>query len=149
MVDPYAPQQPGHPWDCPCDDCQGARESYAARQPALIESLDDRDGADEEVGPNTWMDEFGQIPVTLDDDTRALVLDGRIEICPVCGELSAYTWQDTTAYDAFEDGLIPGGFEPEPGTIAHISTSSCWEWECGHCKSHLVKAASPLVHDWS
>lgn len=93
-----------------------------------------------------WMAEFGdQLP--NDPDTLLLVLDGSIEICPCCGGLSAYCWDDCTGYDEFEDGIIPGGFVPAKDMIAHIGTASgLGEWECGHCKRMLVDADSPLNH---
>lgn len=78
-------------------------------------------------------------------DTDELVELGHVLECPCCGELSAYAWEDATAYDQFEDGIVPGGFRPAPGTIAHIGTASCWEWECGHCRAHLVQADSPIL----
>ena len=92
-----------------------------------------------------WLDEFGNLLPT-DDETRALVLDGSIEICPVCWGLSAYAWQDSDAYDQFEDGIIPGDFRPAPGSIAHIGTAGGSEWQCGHCGAHCVDADSPINH---
>jgi hypothetical protein len=78
-------------------------------------------------------------------EIERLIENGSIVVCPVCEGLSAHAWGDTTSYDQFVDGIIPGGFVPAKGTIAHIGTSSCWEWECGHCKSHVVEAGSPLT----
>lgn len=46
MLDPYSPQ-PGHAWDCPCDDCQWCRERWASQQPSMIEQLDERNAEDE------------------------------------------------------------------------------------------------------
>ncbi len=92
-----------------------------------------------------WHDEFGYILADLPAETAALVVDGSIEICPCCQELSAYAWQDATGYDEFEDGIIPGGFQPEPGCIAHIGTASGWEFECGHCRAHVVDGSSPIL----
>lgn len=50
MIDPYGPP-PGHKWDCPCDECQDARERWAAAQPPMIEDLpaDDAEDSDEDV----------------------------------------------------------------------------------------------------
>lgn len=97
--------------------------------------------------PPEWMDQFGHLlNVIEDEDTKALVLDGSIEICPVCDELSAHAWQETTAYDQFTDGIIPGGFKPEPGTIAHIGNASCFDWQCGHCKRSFTTVDSPINH---
>ena len=91
-----------------------------------------------------WMEEFGHIVEDLDDDVQEMVLKGEIEICPCCNELSAYCWNDTTSYDDLGN-IIPGGFEPEKGTIAHIGTcSGLGEWECGHCKRHIVERDSVL-----
>lgn len=89
--------------------------------------------------------EFGHVLDQLDDDTRALVLAGDVEICPACGELSAHAFQDANAYGEFPDGIIPGGFDPEPGTIAHIPSASCFEFECGHCRRSITPAGSPLT----
>lgn len=60
-------------------------------------------------------------------NTQELIESGNVEVCPVCGGLSAYAWQDVN-----ED-------------IAHIPTASCWEWECGHCGAHLVDASAPIL----
>lgn len=90
-----------------------------------------------------WMAEFGHYLENLDAETKELVLDGSIEICPCCGEMSAYAWQDANAYEEF-DRFIPGGFVPEKGKIAHIPTASGFEWQCGHCLKHLADADSPV-----
>lgn len=79
------------------------------------------------------------------EERDALIESGHILECICCGELSAYCYGDTDAYDQFDDDIIPGGFKPEPGTIAHIGTASCWEWECGHCGAHHVDADSPIL----
>lgn len=93
-----------------------------------------------------WMDSMGHLADALDDATKAKVLKGSIEICPCCEELSAYAWNETTAYDHL-GSIVPGGFKPEKGTIAHIGTcSGLGEWECGHCHTHLVEVDSPLNH---
>lgn len=78
------------------------------------------------------------------EDIQALIDDGSINVCPCCGEMSAHAWQDTNAYEEFDDGIIPGGFIPEPGTIAHIRSSSAFEWQCGHCGRHLMPEDSPI-----
>jgi hypothetical protein len=93
-----------------------------------------------------WMDEFGDLLEGVDDETKALVLDGSIEICPACHEMSAHSWNDANGYEEFTDGITPGGFKPEKGKIAHIGTASCFEWECGHCGAHCVKRDSPINH---
>lgn len=62
-----------------------------------------------------------------------------VETCARCGELSAYCWDDCTAYPDGEHT-----YDPEPGTIAHIGTASCWEWECGHCRANNVERDSPI-----
>lgn len=92
-----------------------------------------------------WMEELGPGLDELPEDTRLLVENGSIEICPICHELSAYSWYESDAYDECGD-IIPGGFKPKPGTIAHIGTASGDEWECGHCKARLMDANSPLNH---
>lgn len=98
------------------------------------------------VRSEDWMVEFGHFLDDVDKKTKALVLDGSIEVCPVCHELSAYSWNDCTGYEEFTDGIIPGGFKPEKGKIAHIGTASGSEFECGHCKAHVMDANSPLNH---
>lgn len=93
-----------------------------------------------------WMECFESHLEDLEPDVREMVELGEIEICPCCDELSAYAWTDSNAYDQFTDGIVPGGFVPKSGTIAHIGTcSGLGEWECGHCHSHLVESDSVLV----
>lgn len=87
-----------------------------------------------------WLAEFGHIAEEQSEDVKLLILDGSIEVCPVCLELSAYAFQDTTAYDEDEDA------EPSEGTIALVGASSGYEWTCGHCKSHVAEASSPINH---
>jgi len=82
-----------------------------------------------------WMEEYGHHLDGLAPDVRALVLDGSVEICPACLELSAYAWEDVTA----EDGR-------EPGKIHHVPTAGAWEWECGACGTHWTEADSPINH---
>ena len=96
-----------------------------------------------------WADAFaGDIEMIENEEIKSLVLDGSIEICPCCGELSAYAWENTDAYDVFTDGIIPGGFVPASGSVAHIGCSSgLGEWECGHCRRHLVEADSVLLSE--
>lgn len=91
-----------------------------------------------------WFDEFELVLDTLTDDAKELVLDGAVEVCPVCRELSAYAWQDATAYD--DEDTHTYGMRLRSGTIGHIGTSSCWEFECAHCQAHCVDAASPMNH---
>lgn len=91
-----------------------------------------------------WMEEFWHVLSTVDGEVKELILDGSIEVCPVCGELSAYCWADTTAYD--DDQPIHVGMRLERGTIGHIGTSSCWEWGCPHCGADCTDASSPLNH---
>ena len=94
-----------------------------------------------------WHGQFDHILETIEDaGTKGLILDGSIEICPVCDELSAYSWQEANAYEQFTDGIIPGGFKPEKGKIAHIGTASSFEWECGHCKRSFTERDSPINH---
>jgi|694.fasta_scaffold03312_47 hypothetical protein len=91
-----------------------------------------------------YLEEFHQKLQALDDATKKLVLDGQVEICPCCDELSSYAWDSTTAYEEIGN-IVPGGFKPKAGTIAHISNASgLGEWECGHCKQHLVERDSVL-----
>ena len=76
---------------------------------------------------------------------RDKLMSGEIEICPCCNEKSAYAWQNTTSYEGL-GSIIPGGFKPKSGTIAHIGVSSgLGEWQCGHCKEHMVELDSPLL----
>lgn len=90
-----------------------------------------------------WMAEFNHI-LPEDEKDRALVLDGSIEICPACGEMSAYAWLYVNAFDASPHEIDSASFKPDHGTIAHIGTASCFEWECGHCGGHIVEASSPI-----
>jgi hypothetical protein len=88
--------------------------------------------------------------LTMANETREelialMIASTAIETCLVCGELSAYAYGNCDAYDQFPDDIIPGGFRPLPGTIAHIGTASYWEWECGHCGAHHVDADSPIL----
>ena len=53
-----------------------------------------------------WLDCFAALLPEC-EDTRALILDGSIEVCPCCWELSAYAWQDVNAYDAFNETFRP------------------------------------------
>jgi hypothetical protein len=71
-------------------------------------------------------------------------MTSHLETCPVCNEQSSHCWADTTSYDVVDH--IHHGMKLEPGTIGHIGVSSCWEWECPHCGSHVVDADSPLNH---
>lgn len=45
-VNPYA-TPPGHKWDCPCSECQAARERFTASQPPLTDDLFYNDGEDQ------------------------------------------------------------------------------------------------------
>jgi hypothetical protein len=94
-----------------------------------------------------WLEVFsGDVERIENDEMKSLVMEGQIEICPCCGELSAYAWDNTNAYDFFTDGIIPGGFIPASGSVAHIGCcSGMGEWECGHCGSHLVEQDSLLL----
>jgi len=65
------------------------------------------------------------------------------EICPQCSGVSAYCWDDVSE-DAYEDDSLP--YNPKQGTIAHIPTAGCWEWQCGHCQAHLIEKDSPINH---
>lgn len=93
-----------------------------------------------------WLAEFGDIAEEQSEYVRLLILDGSIEICPVCLELSAYAFQDTTAYDKFPNGNCPPSYKPAKDSIALISVASGDEWECGHCGSHIMEANSPINH---
>lgn len=61
-----------------------------------------------------------------------------IETCLRCGAKNAYAWQDS---DVEEDGTMPEG-----GEVYHISVASCWEWQCGKCRTHHVERRSPINH---
>jgi hypothetical protein len=90
------------------------------------------------------MDSMGHLTDSLTVNVKEKVMDGTLEICPCCEQLSAYAWRETNAYDGL-GSIIPGGFKPAKGTIAHIGTSSgLGEWQCGHCHKHLVEADSVL-----
>lgn len=64
---------------------------------------------------------------------QSLIQTGDIEECPVCLRLSAYSWSLCDEETGKENG------------IAHIPTTSGFEWECGHCHSHLVPKDSPIL----
>ena len=53
---------------------------------------------------------------------------GDIEVCPSCGKMSAYYL----------------GYVDKRHGIAHISTASCFEWQCGHCHAYIVEKDSPI-----
>jgi len=53
---------------------------------------------------------------------------GDIEVCPACGKMSAYYW----------------GYVNKLHDIAHISTASCFEWQCGHCHAYVTEKDSPI-----
>lgn len=57
-----------------------------------------------------------------------LIKSGDIEICPACGRMSAY-------YTGYVD---------KRHDIAHISTATCFEWQCGHCHASIVEKDSPI-----
>lgn len=80
-----------------------------------------------------YIAEFGPIIDAQEPEDRALILDGSIEICPVCSELSAYCYTDSHE----DEG---------PGFIGVITLASCFEWRCPHCDSHIVDADSPINH---
>jgi hypothetical protein len=88
--------------------------------------------------------DFAHVLEPLDDETKFLVLDGSIEICSACGGLSAYAWQDCTGYEEFPDGIIPGGFTPDKGKVAHVGAASGFEFQCGHCRRNIMSVDSPL-----
>jgi hypothetical protein len=93
-----------------------------------------------------WKIEFEHLLADLPPDTVKLVMDGDVEICPCCHQMSAYSWDEANAYDEFPDGNTPPFWKPERGKIAHISTCSGYEWQCGHCHSNIVEADSPINH---
>jgi hypothetical protein len=94
-----------------------------------------------------WIDEHAIMLEGKSPEDMSLILDGSVEICPACMELSAYAFQDTTAYDEFPDGNPTEPFwKPKLGTIAHIAVCSGFEWQCGHCGVHVVPANSPINH---
>lgn len=57
-----------------------------------------------------------------------LIDKGHVMRCSSCNGLSAYAWCDTD----------------ESLNVAHIGAASCWEWQCGHCRTHWVEADSPI-----
>lgn len=92
-----------------------------------------------------WVQENWFDLQAAEPDVKNKLMSGEIEICPICKEKSAYAWNSTTSYEGL-GSIIPGGFKPTTGTIAHISVSSgLGEWQCGHCKEHLVDTRSPLL----
>ena len=95
---------------------------------------------------DSWMNEFSHLLGEMDELTKSLVLDGSIEICPCCNRLSAYAYQDTTAYDEFEDDCVPGGFVPNKNSIASIGCAGFKEWQCGHCHQYLAEVDAPWLN---
>jgi len=93
---------------------------------------------DEELDLSTSVDDR-----ELAETIKTLLNNGDAEICPCCSGVSVYSW-DNVSEDAYEDDSLP--YNPKAGTIAHIPTAGSWEWECGHCKAHLIERDSPLNH---
>jgi hypothetical protein len=71
-------------------------------------------------------------------DAASLLAQGYARECPNCGEVSAYSWDD-----ADEDYEPYGGIQP--GKVGHIPCASGYEWECGHCRAHLVHRDAPIL----
>lgn len=76
-------------------------------------------------------------------EVEQLIETGDIVECAACEELSAFCWayvddQSENPGETFRLGWIPG-------EIAHVGSSSCFEWECGHCGSSNVDPDSPTL----
>jgi len=95
----------------------------------LLDSLSERIEQARESGDRD------ESPEVRADRIRDLIAKGYIEVCPGCGELSAYSYLDADECD--DNG-------PESGQVATIGTCSSWEWECGHCRTHWMEHDSPL-----
>jgi hypothetical protein len=81
----------------------------------------------------------------LDQRTFDLLIEqGDILSCPVCGEFSAHSWNDS---NMDEDGNRYDNCTGEPADIWHIGAASGFEWECGNpaCRAHLVERDSPIL----
>ena len=72
-------------------------------------------------------------------EVQALIDDGSIEECPVCGALSAYAYQDSN---------IPGedDYDTNSPVVYMIGACSGYEWTCGKCGTSFTPADSPLNH---
>lgn len=79
-----------------------------------------------------------EAPITTAELDR-LIEDGDVITCPHCGTLNAHAWEDVTVDDAGE--LYDG----ETYRVVHIPTASCWEWQCGECRTHWAERGSPLT----
>lgn len=64
---------------------------------------------------------------------RAKPRDDDFETCLVCGGVSSYRRSLTDEEAGVDNG------------IAYIGTTSCFEWECGHCRAHHVVATAPIL----
>ncbi len=87
---------------------------------------------------------WDEIDTSVDEDTQALIDSGAIEVCPACGEMSAHAWCDVDQDAADAMDRLFG--RPPAGSVAHIPSSSAYEWVCGHCGRHLVESDSPINH---
>lgn len=80
-------------------------------------------------GRLNYVDDMIPVIGVEDTETISLIRDGSIEICPSCLCLSTYAWEDV---------------DEEKG-INHIPSSSCWEWQCGHCLTTWCDHDSPIL----
>ncbi len=69
---------------------------------------------------------------------------GYVERCPVCGGLSAYAWDDVSPELTDHDIYYRRPNPNEKHLVAHIPSSSAFEWQCGHCGASLTSVDSPL-----
>lgn len=74
---------------------------------------------------------------------KTLKDSGDIVECAACGELSAFCWDFVD-----EQSENPGStirLNWLPGEIAHVDSSSCFDWTCGHCEATNVDPDSPTL----
>lgn len=92
------------------------------------------------------------------EEFQNLVNSGDILECPVCGSYSAYYEfvnmnSDTKSRFINSDGLNDSNEEYTNDEILtnwpdvySIGACSCFEWQCGKCKTYLMPENSPINH---
>ncbi len=67
------------------------------------------------------------------DHPQLRLKNSDFETCLVCGRISSHRNSLTDEETEVDNG------------IARISTASCFEWECGHCRAHHVEITAPIL----
>ena len=83
----------------------------------------------------------------LDLEGLASILVGDHELCPHCGERSAYAFEETSQFELHGYDSLSPLWRPEPGSVGHIGSASGFEWTCGHCDRHVVWSDSPIADE--